>query len=131
MVPNPTNYDNWMVADAISLSSSLCTVAIVGVNLGTQNPAGIIAYDSNKRLWTNSSWRCSNTLESGWTTAGFDDSAWPAAKSQFSYGNGAWGTNAGLTAGSNVYWIWTSGLDNKGNPSDSVVYCRILTGIAL
>ena len=128
-VSDLTNYNDWQYTDYIQLNDTIL-VGIEGINF-SDGPAGILAFDSSGRLWTNSSWRCSNVSVDGWMNVGFDDSGWPYAKAEAQNGQGDWGTvfsGSAQDINLNAFWIWTNNFNANGNPVDSTVYCRMPIG---
>ncbi len=94
--------NEWQTSQVSDIKSLLVAgtnvIAIEGIALDT-SPASVIAAAQldTTRIVTDGSWKAlSGTPASppaGWTTAGFDDSSWPAAIVQAAYGSGPWGTN--------------------------------------
>lgn len=72
-------------------------LAVEGVNIGENNPAGLLVrldFDSGWRdAWsvvTDSSWKVSTSAGEGWLNAGFDDSQWDAAEVITAIGGAPW-----------------------------------------
>jgi hypothetical protein len=61
---------------------------------GAVGPAGALAklVLGSTNIVTDASWKASTTGPDGWTTQGFDDSAWPNAFANGAYGAGPWGS---------------------------------------
>ena len=103
-----TVVDSWQQSQVSDIKSLLVpgtnVIAIAGI---ANNPdaSGIIAtaqLDST-RIVTDGSWKAlpgtPASPPTGWNTAGFDDSSWPAANVQGPYGMAPWGTNVRLVTG--------------------------------
>jgi len=119
---SPGTVDNsWQISQVSDIKSLLVSgtnvIAIAGI-ANQPNASGVIAaaqLDST-RIVTDGSWKAlpgtPATPPAGWNTAGFDDSAWPAATVQGAYGIGPWNTGIQNPTGpSKVYdfGITTSG----------------------
>ena len=106
----------WLTSQRYNFSRTTKVVAIKGVNFG--GLAGIIGSFSNRLLTDGASWRCTNKLVTGWNTAGFDDSSWPAAVVE---------SHPAIVHGPKVAagakWIWTDSVAN-----DMIIYCRAEMG---
>jgi len=66
---------------------------------GPNSPAGLLAKvrvtytdGSTSIVTSDASWKAVKTIPTGFEARGFDDSAWPAAAVQATYGTGPWGT---------------------------------------
>jgi hypothetical protein len=76
-------------------------IAIAAANASTAlavNPAGLIGkltveFASGPPLTerVDKSWKAGNEMQTGWTEAAFNDTAWPAARETVRYGAGPWG----------------------------------------
>jgi alpha-L-rhamnosidase len=94
--------NEWQTSQISDIKSLLVpgtnVIAIEGIALDT-SPASVIAAAQldTTRIVTDGSWKAlAGTPASpptGWNTAGFDDSSWPAAIVQAAYGGGPWGAN--------------------------------------
>jgi alpha-L-rhamnosidase len=119
---SPGTVDNsWQISQVSDIKSLLVpgtnVIAIAGI-ANEANASGVIAaaqLDAT-RIVTDGSWKAlpgtPATPPSGWNTAGFDDSSWPAASVQGAYGIAPWGTGIQNPVGpSKVYdfGITTSG----------------------
>jgi hypothetical protein len=99
------------------------TIAIEGTNVeNTSGPdRGIIAdtrfaFGSiEDMVVTNTSWRLSTSLESGWTEVGFDASGWRFALSEGPHGMAPWGA---LLGQSSAEWLWSY---DSNQPADAKV----------
>jgi alpha-L-rhamnosidase len=119
---SPGNVDNsWETSQVADIKSLLVAgtnvIAIEGLDTEA-NASGIIAAVQldTTRIVTDGTWKAlagtPATPPDGWNTAGFDDSAWPAATVLGGYGIAPWGTGIQDPAGpSKVYdfGIITSG----------------------
>jgi PKD repeat protein len=113
---------NWMQMQTYALNFVVGgnVVAVKGLDAG--GVAALLAevQCGTMRLGTSTTWKVSLTGASGWETAGFDDSAWVAAKDYGAYGVGPWGTRVGgCPADTAARWIWT----NNNNAND-VIFAR-------
>ena len=84
------------VASLIKLGSNV--IAVRAQNEGANKPAGLIGairVEFTKGppliLSTGSQWKSAETAPSDWEKAGFNDSAWPAAKELGAFGMKPWG----------------------------------------
>ena len=80
------------VADALTAGENV--VAIEVERFGYYG--GLIArllLDDGRTIDTDGSWRAAKDVADGWTSTGFDDSAWAAAAELGEYGMAPWGTN--------------------------------------
>ena len=85
------------------LQPGLNQLAIAAVNGGSEpNPAGVIGclkvqLESGAAVTerVSKAWKASNQKADHWTEAGFDDSAWTAAREVAPFGRGPWGKLAG------------------------------------
>jgi len=112
------NAFNWPVPDVIPISRSARTIAVFAED-HLRVTAGVLASTPNG-LVTDSSWKCTNTFQTGWYLPNFDDSAWPAAVT----GNNPGGTRGFISSiGTNAQWIWTRMWGNQRH-WDQYVYCR-------
>lgn len=99
-VASPTSGEAWRTIRVADISPYLHegrnTLAVVAQNAGA-GAAGVVGRvrvqtsDGTIDIATDSSWVAGNTLQDGWNTATFDDSAWPAAKIGAAFGSGPWG----------------------------------------
>jgi hypothetical protein len=79
-------------------------LAISAVNTGSSpNPAGLIgtlilnyADGTQTNIPMDATWKCANTLQSGWQLPGFNDSTWANALVLGSYGISPWGTGVSV-----------------------------------
>jgi hypothetical protein len=101
---SPEGWRNPVVLDVTaSLHPGLNQLAIAAVNGGEKpNPAGLIGcltveLESGAPLTerVGLTWKTSNAKSEHWAEAGFDDSAWVAAREVVSFGDSAWGMLAG------------------------------------
>src|SRR6185437_6462645 len=113
--------NGWQVSQVADIKSLLVAgtnvIAVEGLNTQA-NASGIIAAAQlgGTRIVTDGTWKAlpgtPASPPGGWNTAGFDDSAWPAANVLGAYGGAPWGTGVQDPAGpSKVYdfGITTSG----------------------
>src|SRR6185437_1913162 len=113
--------NGWQVSQVADIKSLLVTgtnvIAVEGLNTQA-NASGVIAAAQldGTRIVTDGTWKAlpgtPASPPDGWNTAGFDDSAWPAANVLGAYGVSPWGTGVQDPAGpSKVYdfGITTSG----------------------
>ena len=80
---------------------------------------GMIIASFDNGLVTDSSWKCTTQLQTGWYFEHFDDSGWNAAKS---FGTNVqpplpWGKISEISG--DAHFIWTTSIND-----DHVVYCR-------
>ena len=99
------------VASTSNVPRTATVIAIQVTN--TAGPGGLKAAFSDGSVVTDSSWKCSSTLTSGWQNIDFDDSSWsvPLATGP---------TTACVEFPSSAKWLWI------GNDYNSLitVYCR-------
>lgn len=96
-----TDNDGWRrpaVVDVLAQVRSGMNVLAVSATNASEGPAGLVAVLSlrtasgEQKILTDSSWKSADKEPSGaWREAGFDDSAWPAAKEAAAWGAGPWG----------------------------------------
>jgi hypothetical protein len=87
------------------------TLAIAASNLGTTpNPAGLLgklilnyADGTQTNLEMDATWKAANTLQTGWQSPGFNDSAWTNALVLGAYGINPWGTGETVQSGLPVF----------------------------
>ena len=118
--------EQWVFIDGVevghvsdSKSPSQVTITndmkVIAIQISNQNTiGGLIGSLSNGKIVTDETWKCSRELEEGWTTASFDDSAWPAANAE------AQGEVLADGITSNAKWIWAGSYFDSG----ITVYCR-------
>ena len=95
------NPDEWDVT--ARLRSGANQFAVEAVNGSDKpNPAGLIGcltveFDEGAPITSriDKTWKAANAPQSGWTNAGFNDSAWPAAKEVARFGGSPWGRLGG------------------------------------
>jgi hypothetical protein len=103
--------DSWQQAQLVDLSNVLQagsnTLAVSATN-GSASPAGLIATlevqftdGSSLQVDTDGSWKTAQQAPTGWQQPGFDDSGWPTALVEASYGSGPWGS--GVTIAQPAY----------------------------
>src|SRR5690606_40369696 len=90
----------WQHAPTVNVTDRLRAGDNVLATAGTNNgdsPASAIgvlevrfADGTSLTVRTDAQWKVSDTETPGWTEAGFDDSAWPAALEVAPYGEGVW-----------------------------------------
>ena len=105
------------VADSKSPSQITITkdMKVIAIQISNQNTiGGLIGSLSNGKTVTDETWKCSRELEEGWTTASFDDSAWPAANAA------AQGEVLAAGVVSNAKWIFAGSFFDSG----ITAYCR-------
>ncbi|GIF77130.1 family 78 glycoside hydrolase catalytic domain [Asanoa siamensis] len=104
---SPRAYESWKSAAVVDVTARLVagsnTIAIATENT-TVSPAGLIAAldvtaGATTRLVTDASWKAGQSGPSGWQNAGFNDSAWPAARGIAAYGAGPWGSQVSVVRG--------------------------------
>jgi hypothetical protein len=95
--------DSWRRPATIDITKLLRAgpnqLAILAVNGSDKpNPAGllgrfVVEFDdgATQSVGIDPSWKTSNTEQSGWTDAAFNDAAWPPAKALAQYGQAPWG----------------------------------------
>ena len=103
-----TVVNSWQVSQISDIKSLLVpgvnVIAIAGI-ANQPDASGVIAAAQigTTRIVTDGSWKAlagtPATPPTGWNTAGFDDSSWPAAIVQASYGTGPWGTGVHVVTG--------------------------------
>ncbi|MFD8417987.1 alpha-L-rhamnosidase [Streptomyces sp. NPDC059466] len=96
-----TDNEGWRrpaVVDVLPQVRSGTNVLAVAATNASEGPAGLVAVltlhtaSGDQRIVTDASWRSTDKEPSGtWREAGFDDSAWPAAKEAAAWGAGPWG----------------------------------------
>lgn len=93
--------ENWRHPALVDVTAHLRpganTVAVAAVN-AQESPAGLAALlevttaDGTESLASGDSWRSTDKKPpTEWSSAGYDDSAWPAAKALATWGTGPWG----------------------------------------
>lgn len=92
--------DSWKRATTVDVSSLLVagtnTIAVAGTNTSA-GPAGIVLrLTGGVEVVTGTGWKASTTGPEGWTTTGYDDSAWVAAHVSAPYGSGQWGSQVSI-----------------------------------
>ena len=101
-------------------------VVAIEADKAAMSNGGIIASDLAGQLWTNTSWRCSNTYLAGWMGAGFNISASPSFMAAYIGANNngeLWETLSQI--GNKASWIWTSRIDYNSYTMNATGYCRI------
>jgi alpha-L-rhamnosidase len=95
---SPRVTDSWRQAAVVDIGGQLRqgpnTVAIASQNT-SQGPAGVIAalgITGAPTVYTDGSWKASQSSPSGWEQPGFNDSGWPQALALVGYPNGPWGS---------------------------------------
>ncbi len=103
--------DNWRALKKVDVTKSLRAganqVAIRAVNTTDQpSPAGLIGrlvveFERGEplRVAIDPTWKAAKVEQPGWQQAGFDDSAWAAAKALIAFGQGPWGRLGGAGGG--------------------------------
>ncbi|MFJ8009098.1 alpha-L-rhamnosidase [Streptomyces fagopyri] len=96
-----TDNEGWRrpaVVDVLAQVRSGTNVLAVSATNASEGPAGLVAVltlhtaSGEQRIVTDASWRSTDKEPAGtWREAGFDDSAWPAAKEAAAWGAGPWG----------------------------------------
>ncbi len=83
------------VIDQVSTGGNV--IAVEAVN-GTEGPAGLLAVlvvrtaSGEQRIVTDAAWKATDQEPAGdWRGAGFDDTAWAAAREAAPWGGGPWG----------------------------------------
>ncbi|GAA2793562.1 alpha-L-rhamnosidase [Crossiella cryophila] len=91
------------VTEVARTAGSALTLAAEAANRG--GPAGLLlrlivelADGRTVELLTGPGWRATDTAHPGWTSPGYDDSAWPVATVLARYGEGPWGRNVTVPA---------------------------------
>ena len=104
--------------NTVSTSNVPKTAKVIAVQVtNTAGPGGLKAAFSDNSVVSDSSWRCSSTLKSGWQNIDFDDSSWSAPLT-----SGSTTACTGFT--SSAQWLWS------GNDYNSIttIYCRKTLG---
>ncbi|MER7678561.1 alpha-L-rhamnosidase [Streptomyces sp. NPDC096934] len=96
-----TDNEGWRrpaVVDVLAQVRSGTNVLAVAATNASEGPAGLVAVltlhtaSGEQRVLTDASWRSTDKEPAGtWREAGFDDSAWPAAREAAAWGAGPWG----------------------------------------
>lgn len=96
-----TDNEGWRrpaVVDVLAQVRSGTNVLAVAATNASEGPAGLVAVltlhtaSGEQRVLTDASWKSTDREPAGtWREAGFDDSAWPAAKEAAAWGAGPWG----------------------------------------
>jgi len=127
--PAPTTYP-WQSVKWYSVPLKTGDVlAVEGIDEGVvAGFLGQIHFDGNVfSTATESFWRQSTVLESGWELPSFDmtkSTNWKKV-SEFTYGS--WTGLIGLPSGSTAKWVWSSN-NNYSNGGDKKVYFRYVVG---
>ncbi|PPR01021.1 hypothetical protein CVT26_015622 [Gymnopilus dilepis] len=129
--------DNWSQVGAycVQLSSGCNTFALSATNYDGPglNPAGVLAAiqviytdGSTSSIVTDGSWRSFPSVPAAFQQIGYDDSAWPHARVEGSYGVSPWNILAMPPSPSSTLlhltdanWIWTSEVDNDSGGYES------------
>ena len=90
----------------------------------TGGPSGIVASIEDEAgatiYTTDTSWKCSSTLQDGWSNMDFNSESWPNAVKIADHGDSPWNTIGGISPDAD--WIWAP--DNPWT-----VYCLSLIHI--
>ncbi|MEW2516557.1 family 78 glycoside hydrolase catalytic domain [Actinacidiphila alni] len=101
---SPRVTDSWKSAALVDVTAHLTAgtnVIAVACTNASVSPAGLLAkliLPGGQTVNSDTSWKAAQSGPSGWTTTGFDDGSWPAAKSVASAGGGPWGVQVHVTA---------------------------------
>ncbi len=97
-IPNQT--DVWKKGNIVDISGALVDGKNVIAAKATNSSTGyaglvgklFITYTdgTSDTVYTDQSWKCSNTAPDGWNTVAFDDAAWTAPKQYVNYGGAPW-----------------------------------------
>ena len=113
---------NWGRVSRVSIPIDTGVIAIHGINSESRGYAGIVASAAGPVIVTDESWKCSNTLETGWNEKCFDDDHWSPAVILGSIGDRPWRRGGTLRdISSAAKWIWTMPVPG---PEDKEIYCR-------
>ncbi|KAJ7243386.1 hypothetical protein B0H12DRAFT_1236424 [Mycena haematopus] len=127
-------------AFCVALQPCLNVFAVTGVNTG--GPAGLLAAiqitysdGSTSTIVSDTTWRASTTVPTGYEQLSFDDNSWTPAITQGAYGIAPWGqisipsTSAPppVLSLTNANWIWTNEVVNGNAPPGSRAFRRIYT----
>ena len=109
----------WRETSTFSMSECTQLLAISCLDLGTIG--GTLASADNGMV-TDSTWRCSDTLEAGWEMPEFVESpgVWQSATDHGTNGVMPWGMVDGIDPAAK--WIWTR--DNVTPQGEKTTYCR-------
>lgn len=87
--------------------------------VGTDCASGIC---SAVVLWSDNTWKRTQTFSSNWWFASHNDSSWPLAVEQVPYGQPPWGYGAPMPSGTPAKWIWY--FDSRYTNVPATVYFR-------
>ncbi|KAJ7632111.1 lectin [Roridomyces roridus] len=121
----------------VPLYSCLNVFAVTATNtLTTPTPAGLLAaieitYDdgTTSKIVSDTTWRYSISVPSGFEDLTFDDSSWPPAIAEGAYGVSPWGqigipSNPPVLSLTNADWIWTSEISGGNAPAGNRAFRR-------
>ena len=120
--------DKWNTTLHVKIPTITKVLAISCKNKG--GPAGLLGSTNDGRILTNSTWKCSNTLESDWNTVDFDDSSWPDAvqvDTNVAPGPVHHGWKVQNQIDPTAVWISTQ---ENNIPAGTTSYCRLKLGQA-
>ena len=115
----PAGGDDWTQTKCLPLPPAPVQIAVEGADVGIV--AGMLASVSDDILLTDSSWKCTKTLYTNWTSNTYNDSAWPGAYVIGLNGLSPWGVRPGISI--RASWIYTANY-GQTNAANSPVYCR-------
>lgn len=124
----------------VPLCSCLNVFAVTAVNgATTPNPAGLLAAiqitysdGTTSTIVSDTTWRDSTTVPSGYEQLSFDDNSWKPAVAEGAYGVSPWGQIAIPSAPpvlslTNADWIWTNEVVNGVAPPGNRAFRRTYT----
>ncbi|GAA0947798.1 family 78 glycoside hydrolase catalytic domain [Virgisporangium aurantiacum] len=100
---SPRVTDSWRRAAVVDLRGRLVAatnVIAVAAENTTQSPAGVVAKltaSGGTTIVTDAAWKAFPSAAAGWTTVGFNDGAWPAARAVATYGSGPWASGVAVS----------------------------------
>ena len=107
------SFDNQEIVTPIPKNIHVIAVHVTNVI----DEAGFKAVSSDGRIVSDSSWKCTSVLTSGWQEIDFDDSMWPEPVMKIN------GYNCkGFPSSSSAMWLWTEHTFKTLNS----MYCRKL-----
>ncbi|KAJ7611595.1 lectin [Roridomyces roridus] len=124
----------------VPLCSCLNVFAVTATNgATTPNPAGLLAAiqitysdGTTSTIVSDTTWRYSISVPSGYEQLTFDDNSWPPAIAEGAYGVSPWGqitipSNPPVLSLSNADWIWTSEVSGGNAPIGNRAFRRTYT----
>jgi len=115
---------NWTAPQSFSITLKPGDVLAIEASDSGYKAGVLLSGSGAYTIASDTTWKISTALESGWNAEGFDDSGWGLATSYGAYGVSPWGFNVSIFNGTGAQWIWSERNQTGTSNIDSRIYLR-------